>query len=92
MEIEFIIVIVGVVLLNYSIYKMKGLINLESQSKLRKVFGGTHTDAISLFRFFKTLKKVREPEQRIQYLKVIILFFSGFFIFIGALIYIVIIE
>ena len=89
MIISFLTGMVGIVLVNYSIYRMKGIMNYRNPNKFRQLFGGINADAKTMLKFFKALKKTKDTKLRRQYFEVTFLFIIGIFVFIGAIFYII---
>lgn len=89
----FIIAMIGVVLSNYSVYKMKIVIkNNNPQYKVRRIFGGSITGTISILKFLKILINNKDPKLRSEYLIIVLYFFSGLTIVLGSFIYFILCE
>ena len=92
MIISFLIGMAGLVLVNYSILKMKDILNYKNQGKFKRFFGGANTDAKAIFKFFNEFIRTKDSNLKRRYFEVAILFIFGFLIFIGTIVYIVIYE
>jgi len=86
---SFLIGMLGLFLLQYSIFKMKEILNYKNQSKLRRIFGSPNEGFSVIIKFIKSMSYINDSKMRNQYIGVALLHILGFIIFMGEIIYVI---
>ena len=90
--ISFIIGLLGVSIVLYSVSRMKQIISYRKKSRLWRLFVNPNDDEIVVFRFIKFMRNTEIPTLKKKCLNIFILYCLGIVAFLSAIVYVILNE